>query len=201
MVYTGITVHYKYDQWLFRRYTRNAMLRWLTECLFADDGALLASARSGAETAVCAYQQVSKDFRLTVSIPKIKHMVTGRSVEVCNQEPIGLEGGDIEAVNEFPYLGSPMARSGRMDVDIDRRVAQVSKPFGALRKAVFMDRNLSLSIKKRIYNACVISVLMHGAECWIPLKKHDRKLSTFHHRCIRIILVISNKRSGQSTSQ
>ena len=133
---TVITVHYKYDQRLFRRYTRNAMLRWLIECLFADDGALLASTGSGAETAVCTYQQVSKEFGLTVSIPKIKHMVTGRSVEVCDQEPISLEGGNIEAVNEFPYLGSLMVRSGRMDVDIDRQVAQASKAFGALRKAV-----------------------------------------------------------------
>ena len=32
------------------------MIRLLTECLFADDGALLASTRSGAEAAVCAYQ-------------------------------------------------------------------------------------------------------------------------------------------------
>ena len=64
----GITVHYKYDQQLFRRYTRNAVIRWMTECLFADDGALLASTTSGAETAVCAYQQVSKKFGLTVSI-------------------------------------------------------------------------------------------------------------------------------------
>ena len=58
---TGITVHYKYDQRLFRRYTRNAMINWMTECLFADDGALLASTRSGAETAVCAYQRVILD--------------------------------------------------------------------------------------------------------------------------------------------
>ena len=67
---TGITIHCKYDQRLFRRHTRNAMLRWLTECLFADDGTLLASTRSGAETAVCTHQQVSKEFGLTVSIPK-----------------------------------------------------------------------------------------------------------------------------------
>ena len=37
------------------------MIRWLTECLLADDGVLLASSRSGAEAAVCAYQQVSKN--------------------------------------------------------------------------------------------------------------------------------------------
>jgi len=54
------------------------MMGWLTECLFADDGALLGS---GDETAVCAYQQVNKNFGLTVSLSKTKHMVTGRSVE------------------------------------------------------------------------------------------------------------------------
>ena len=147
---TGITVHYKYDQRLFRRYTRNAMINWMTECLFADDGALLASTRSGAETAVCAYQKVSKKFGLTVSILKTKHMVTGRCVQEGDREPISLEGGNIEAVDEIQYLGSLIATTGRMDVDVDRRLAQASKAFGALRKAVFMDRNLCLSIKKRI---------------------------------------------------
>ena len=28
---------------------------WMTECLFADNGTILASARSGAGTIVCAY--------------------------------------------------------------------------------------------------------------------------------------------------
>ena len=156
----GITVHYKYDQKLFRRYTRNAMMSWLTECLFADDGALLSSTRSGAEAAVCAYQQVSKSFGLTVSLPKTKHMVTGRAVEEGDQEPISLEGGSIEAVNEFQYLGSLIATTGRMDSDVSRRLAQASKAFGALRKTVFMDKHLRLPIKKRIYDTCVLPVLL-----------------------------------------
>ena len=41
----GVNLKYKYDEKLFRRYTRNAMERKLTECLFADDGAILASTR------------------------------------------------------------------------------------------------------------------------------------------------------------
>ena len=43
----------------------------------------------------------------------------------------------IDAVDKFPYLGSLISNSGRMDVDVDRRIAQASKAFGALRKAVF----------------------------------------------------------------
>ena len=80
-----------------------------------------------------------------------------------------------------------------MDADVIRRVAQASKAFGALRKAVFLDKDLKLSTKKRVYNACVLSVLLYGAECWIPLKRHEKRLNTFHHRCIRTILGISNR--------
>ena len=64
----------------------------------------------------------------------------------------------------------------------------------ALRKSVFLDRSLSLATKRRLYDACVLSVLLYGAECWIPLKKSARKLNSFHHRCIRTILGISNRR-------
>ena len=64
----------------FRRYIKNASVQWITECLYTDDGALLASTRPGAECAVVTYQQVCKDFDLAVSIPKTKHTVTGRQV-------------------------------------------------------------------------------------------------------------------------
>ena len=45
----GVNLKYKYDKTLFRRFTRNALERKLTECLLADDGMILASTRSGTE--------------------------------------------------------------------------------------------------------------------------------------------------------
>ena len=38
-----------------------------------------------------------------------------------------------------------------------------------------------------------LQLSLYGAECWILLRKHARKLNTFHHGCVRIILGISNK--------
>ena len=72
-------------------------------------------------------------------------------------------------------------------------MAQASTAFGALRKAVFLDKDLKLATKKRVYNACVLSVLLYGAECWIPLRQHEKRLNTIHHRCVRTILGISNR--------
>ena len=164
----GMTIKYKLDKKLFRRYTRNASEKKVTECQFADDGALLASTRPGAEKTAREYQQASRDFGLTVSIPKTKHMVTGRLVEGEDLAPIALEGGEVEAVDDFQYLGSLVGSSGRVDADVNRRVAQASKAFGALRKAVFLDKDLSMATKRRIYNACVLSILLYGPSVGPP---------------------------------
>ena len=48
----GIIVTYKHDCKLFRRYTRNADKTRFTELQFADDTALLATTRAGAEEAL-----------------------------------------------------------------------------------------------------------------------------------------------------
>ena len=53
--------------------------------------------------------------------------MTGRLVVESDHEPITLEGGDITMVEEFSYLGSLIASSGRVTVDVDRRVPQASK--------------------------------------------------------------------------
>ena len=94
--------------------------------MFADDGALVSSSRSSAESAIRSYQEVSSRFGLTVSSTKTKHMVTGRLAEESDREPIEVDGGMIDGVKEFPYLGSVVADSGRIDVDVERRIAQAS---------------------------------------------------------------------------
>ena len=92
-----------------------------------------------------------------------------------------MEGGVIENVEEFPYLGSVIASSGTVDADVETRVAKASRAFGAFRKPVFMDKNLRLETKRRVYDVCVLAVLLYGSECWTPLKRHARKFNSFHH--------------------
>ena len=188
----GINLKHKFDRKLFRRYTRNAAERKILECLFADDGAILASTREGAERAICEFQSVCHQFGLTVSISKTKHMATGREATSRDRAPLPISSGEVEGVEEFPYLGSIISASGRMDREVEKRIAQAARAFGALRKAVFLDKNLSLKTERAIYQACVLSVLLYGSESWTPLSKHLKKLNSFHHRCVRIILGITN---------
>ena len=193
----GTCLMYKLDQQLFRRYTKNASEDTITQCQFADDVALLATTRKAAEEAIKAYSSVTKSLGLTVNITKTKFMAVGHDVSEEDSQPIRVEGGEIEHVNEFSYLGSTVATNGRIDAEIDKRIASASKAFGALRRAVFKDNNLSITTKRLIYQACVLSILLYGGECWTPLRRHYRKLNTFHHRCIRIILGITHQQQWE----
>lgn len=42
-----------------------------------------------------------------------------------------------------------------------------------------------------LYNACVVTVLLYGAECWPILRKDEIRLDAFHHQCLRSILNVS----------
>ena len=78
-----------------------------------------------------------------------------------------VDSGSIECVKEFQYLGSIIATDGQIDVEVDKRLANASKAFGALKKAVFTNTNLFLTTERHVYEACVLSVLPNGSECWI----------------------------------
>ena len=190
-------MRYKPDQQLFRRSTRNAEECHPNECQFADDAALLATTRAGAEQALASYVAVAAAFGLRVSLPKTKLLVVGHDVQEEDKAPIHLEHGSIDCVEEFCYLGSLVASSGRIDTEVDRRITNASKAFGALRRAVFFDRNLTTNTKRQVYQACVLSVLLYGSGCWTPLRKHLKRLNAFHHRCIRTILGITTKQQWE----
>ena len=64
--------------------------------------------------------RVAGEFGLTVSIPKMKVMVTGREVTETDGSPLHIDDTNmVESVFEFPYLGSVVEASCRMDTDIE----------------------------------------------------------------------------------
>ena len=76
------------------------------------------------------YQETSRKLGLTV-----QHMVVGREATSSDEESLPVHGGTIASVNQFPYLGSVVDASGKVDADVDRRITQASSAFGALRKS------------------------------------------------------------------
>ena len=74
-------------------------------------------------------------------------------------------------MSEFTYLGFQMTSDGKLDTEVEKHIAAVSRAFGALCHVVFWDRIVSSHQETCIivYQACVLSVLLYG-ECWTPYK-------------------------------
>ena len=72
-------------------------------------------------------------------------------------------GGRIHATKKFVYLGTQMHFTLRDTYDMDCCITKAGQMMGALR--FFWSRpEIDLRDKFHIYNACVISILLWGAE-------------------------------------
>ena len=163
------------------------------DCQFADDSALIATTHHGATLALSRFMDVATRFGLTINLSKTKVMAVGFGISPEDRRPLVVGGEIVENVHDFRYLGSIIHTGGRTAVDTRSRIASASRAFGALRRSVFDDGDLSLATKRMVYDACVASLLLYGAECWVPLKSELAALSAFHLRCISAILALGRR--------
>ena len=56
---------------------------------------------------------------------------------------------------------------------------------------VWENTNPTTNTKIAVYNACVLSTLLYGSETWTAYARQERRLNSFHLRCLRRILGIS----------
>ena len=87
---------------------------------------------------------VAQDFGLTVSLVKTKLMVAGFSIGDADKDPISVGESEIGCVDKFLYLGSLVSSSGRVDAEVDNRIASASRACGTLCCVVFTYHTLTL---------------------------------------------------------
>ena len=79
-------------------------------------------------------------------------------------------GGFITFNNELCYLGTIVSSDLRDRPGIDWRINQASKAFGSLLSSVFCNKKqLSPTIRRRLFMAIVMNLLIWGCETWAPL--------------------------------
>ena len=112
------------------------------------------------------------EWGLTLSIVKTKLLVAGDS-DGDDIRPLRLDGGEVECMTEFKYLGSIVEAKGGIAKEVGERIAKESNTFGALWEPIFRDSDLSLRTKRKVYRDAV------------------KRLEVFHNRCLQGILAIT----------
>ena len=166
--------------------TQSSLLR---DFLFADDAALVAHSESNLQIMMDQLSHACKVFKLTISVKKTVILPQ----ENTEKGHIMLDGKELETVDRFCYLGSTITSNLSLDEEINIRIGKAATNFGKLTKRAWTNRRLKIKTKIKIYEACILSTLLYGAETWTVYARQEKRLSVFHLRCLRKILGITWK--------
>ena len=99
-------------------------------------------------------------------IKKTKGLVMGGHLQPSDKLPmqLGCDGGTIELVEDFTYIGSKITEDGEVQKEVATRIGKASRVFGCLQKSIFQKHRLAVRIKREVYRATVLSVLLYGME-------------------------------------
>ena len=103
---------------------------------FADDLALYAITSTAFESASMSLIEVTSYFGLTV---KTKGLAVGAAVSEVDVSPVVVEGGEIEMVEGFTYVGSELSADGEVTAEVNCQIAKASKAFGCLKVPIFLN--------------------------------------------------------------
>lgn len=164
--------------------TRRVLIR---ELLFADDAALASHTEEGLQRLVDAFAEACKEFGLTISLKKTQILTQNAT---CPAK-VSIDGQILELVQNFTYLGSCVTDNLSLDTEINRRMGKAAATMARLNNRVWLNPRLTTSTKTKVYNACVLSTLLYGAESWPIYASQEDKLNAFHLRCLRRLLGIT----------
>ena len=92
-------------------------------------------------------------------------------------------------VEEFVYLGSLVHSSTRSSPDTSRRIVITRAAMQNLDKQIWRSR-ITIPIKLKLYNTCILPVFLYGSECWAVTKRDVLKIDALDQWCLRKLLGI-----------
>jgi hypothetical protein len=191
----GIPFRYRTDGGLFNLRRLKAVTKVkdtvLREFLFADDCALSACTEQQMQKEMDKFSQACDNFGLTISTKKTEVLFQPAPGKPYHAPTVTVRGQNLEAVEQFTYLGSTLSRAANIDAEINNRIAKASAAFGRLRENVWERRGLSIQTKLKVYRAVILTTLLYGSETWTTYSRHAKQLNHFHLSCLRRLLHVS----------
>ena len=130
---------------------------------------------------------------LKLNIQKTKIMATGPFTSWQ------IEGGKLETVTDFIFLGSKITADGDCSHEIKRHLLLGRKAITNL-DSILKSRDITLPAKAHIVRAMVFPVVMYRCECWTIQKAEHQRIDSFKLWYWRRLLRVpwTARRSNQS---
>ena len=166
------------------------MMCVIRELLYADDCALLTHTEMEMQHLMDFFEDVCTALGLTISLKKTVLMYQPTPGKTHVEPSIYVYGQKLAVVPKFLYLGSTLNCSNSIDDEVGLRISKASHAFGILHKRLWSRLGISIRTKVKVYNACVLTVLLYASETWTTYTRYLKQFERFHQQCLRKILGI-----------
>ena len=157
--------------------------RNISNIRYADDTTLMAESEEELKSLLMKMKVQSEKVGLKLSIQKTKIMASGL---VTSWQ---IDGGTMETVTDFIFLGSKITVSGDCSHEIKRRLL-LGRKVRTNPDSVLKSRDVTLPTKALLVNATFFPVVMYGCESWTIKKAECQRIDAFELWCWRRLLRI-----------
>ncbi|XP_072016915.1 uncharacterized protein [Amphiura filiformis] len=157
----------------------------LTDLRFADDVALTTTSVKDMEDQLNSLCKESIHVGLQMHKGKTQFMTNFET-----KETITIANHQIKKVHNYKYLGQTLRMDTNTAEEILIRVKAGWRCFG-MHKELLTDKNIPLSLRRRVYDQCVLITMTYGAETWSTTKEMEQKLVTAQRAMERKMLHLS----------
>ena len=142
----------------------------LTNLLFAADVALLTKNATQMESQLNNLYDDSREVGLKMHRGKTKYMTNFDS-----SSEIHIESEKIEKVDSYKYLGQTTWLQDTTKEEVTCRIRAGWSCFGRNRE-IFLDENLPMSLKRQVFDQCILPTMTYGCQAWSLTKGLAQKL-------------------------
>ena len=163
---------------LIKKRSRRYPAKTITDANNADDIAILANILKQAETLQHSLEWAAAGIGLHVNAHKTEYMCFNQAGNIYT-----LDGTSLKLVDKFTYLGSSVSSTEK---DIDTRLTKVWTAIDRL--SFIWKSDLTDKMKRSIFQAAVVSILLYGCTTWTLTKEMEKKLDGNYTRMLQAIL-------------
>ena len=120
----------------------------------------------------------SENIGLKLNIQKTKIMAS------CPITSWQIDGGTMETVRDFIFLGSTVTSDGNCSHEFKRHLLLGRRAMANLH-SILKSRDVTLPTKALLVNATFFPVVMYGCESWTIKKAEHRRIDFFELWCYR----------------
>lgn len=153
----------------------------LNHLRFADDIVLLEEDPKKLGHMLKGLVEKSRDVGLEMNAKKTKLMTNSTEVN------IEVHGIRLEYVKEHVYLGQIISPEDPMSKEVNKRIACGWKKYWSL-KELMKNKDLSMHVKRKAFNTCILPCMTYGCESWALTDKHRDKLASTQRAMERSML-------------